>query len=143
MNIGSFLSAGVRSLLFVHCLAGALLAPVFAQSAPLRISGTVSYRERIAMPPGYVVKVQLLDIARQDAAAETLAEVEITPKHQPPVPFLLTLDESRLDPRARYSVRAQIYVGDRMLFTSTRINPVTPGAAPRKMNIMVQRIAAP
>jgi len=51
------------------------------------------------MPPGYVVKAQLLDISRQDAAAEPLASVEIRPKHQIPVPFSLVVDENRLDPR--------------------------------------------
>jgi len=121
-------------------MAAAAIWPALAFGAPLRISGSVFYRERIPMPPGYVLEVQLLDISRQDTAAESLAAIELRPKHQVPVPFSLTVDESRLDPRHRYSIQAKILVDGRLAFISTRINPVVPGVASRTMNILLQRV---
>jgi putative lipoprotein len=131
------------ALLIILCFVGVQLAPTAVMSEEARISGTVSYRERIAMPPGYVVKVELLDISRQDAPSETLGAIELTPSHQVPVPYELAFDESRIDPRHRYAVRAQILVDGRLLFTSTQTNLVITGGASREANIWVQRVASP
>jgi putative lipoprotein len=134
---------GFGALLIILCFVGAQLAPTPVMSKEARISGTVSYRERIAMPPGYVVRVELLDISRQDAPSETLAAIELTRSHQVPVAYQLAFDESRIDPRHRYAVRAQIQVDGRLLFTSTQINLVITGGAAREANIWVQRIGSP
>jgi putative lipoprotein len=39
-----------------------------------RVTGSVTYRERIALPPTAVVKARLVDVSRADAPAELLAE---------------------------------------------------------------------
>ena len=69
------------------------------------LSGTVTYRERIALPPGAVVEIKLLDVSRMDVAAEVIAETAIRPEHQVPIPFELASDPDRIDQRRRYSVR--------------------------------------
>jgi hypothetical protein len=43
--------------------------PKDAAAAPAMITGTVTYRERIALPPTAVIKVQLVDVSRADAPA--------------------------------------------------------------------------
>jgi uncharacterized lipoprotein YbaY len=53
------------------------------------LSGTVAYRERIALPSGAVVDIKLLDVSRMDVAAEVMAETAIRPEHQVPIPFEL------------------------------------------------------
>ena len=95
------------------------------------MSGNISYRERVALPPGFVVKVELLDISRQDAPAETLNSIELTPSHQVPIPYEIHFDKARIDPRHSYAVRAQILVEGRLWFTSTQIIPVITRGAPR------------
>jgi heat shock protein HslJ len=43
------------------------------------VTGSVTYRERSAFPPDAVVRVQLSDVSRQDAAAIPVAQATITP----------------------------------------------------------------
>ena len=38
------------------------------------VSGTVAYRERIALPPNAAIEVKLQDVSLQDAPAKTVAE---------------------------------------------------------------------
>lgn len=97
-----------------------------AGTASASVSGTVAYRERIALPPNAVVTVRLLDVSRADAAATTIAETVIqTNGRQVPIPFTLAYDPSRIEARNRYVVRATI--GDAagvMLFTTDTAVPV-------------------
>lgn len=127
---------------FLACLSTAGCCPAAASNEPARVTGRVSYRERIAMPRGYVVRVELLDISRQDAPSEALAAVDLTPSHQVPVPYELAFDETRIDPRHHYAIRAQILVDGRMVFTSVQTNPVITGGASRKADIWVQPVAS-
>ena len=51
------------------------------------VTGTVTYRERIALTPEAMVEVQLLDVSIADASAKLIAEQTIKPQHQVPIPF--------------------------------------------------------
>jgi putative lipoprotein len=89
------------------------------------VSGTVTYRQRIALPPNAKLVVKLEDISRADAPSTVIAEQTIvTTGQQVPIPFTLIYDPTQIDPRGRYTVRAQIFYGDRLRWTSTKINPV-------------------
>lgn len=59
------------------------------------VSGTVTYRERSALPDDAVVRVQLADISRQDVAATTVAQATLRPAgRQVPLPFELSYDRT-------------------------------------------------
>lgn len=88
-------------------------------AALARIEGSVMYRERIMLPPGVEVEVQLQDISRADAGAKLLSSVLLTPTGGPPYKFAIEYDPSTIDPRMRYALRATISSGERLLFTST------------------------
>ena len=83
-----------------------------------QVTGSVTYRERIALPPTARVEVRLLDVSLQDVAAKTIAEQSIPVTHQVPIPFELVYDSTVIDERYTYAVRATIYDGDKMLFTT-------------------------
>lgn len=73
------------------------------------VSGTVTYRPRIALPPDAVVRVRLEDAGRQDAATAWLAEQMITTDgRQVPIAFELQVADSLLSPTVRYTLRAEI-----------------------------------
>ena len=102
-----------------------------------RIEGSVFYRERMLLPPGSQVEVQLEDISRADAPAEVLASVLITPEGGPPYPFAIDYAAPQIDQRMRYALRARIEHEGRLLFTNTEyIDPF--GGNP--VEILVQRI---
>lgn len=130
-------------ILLLLCFAAAQVWAPLSEAGQARISGTVSYRERIALPPDYVLRVELLDISRQDAPPVPIASVELTPRHQVPVAFDLAYDEDRIDPRLTYAVRAQILAGGRLMFTTTRNYPVITKGNPGKADIWLERAASP
>jgi putative lipoprotein len=86
----------------------------------LMVTGTVSYRERIALPPDAVVLVQLRDVSLMDVAAKLISEQIIKPEHSVPIPFSLPYAPQDIDERMTYSVFATIRSGDRLLFVSDR-----------------------
>ena len=84
-----------------------------------QIEGSVVYRERMLLPPGVEVEVQLEDVSRPDAMATVLTSVRWTPEGSVPYPFVLEYDPADIDPRRTYALRATIKEGDRLLFTTT------------------------
>ncbi len=100
------------------------------------ITGTVTYRQRTALPRNAVLTVKLLDVSRADAAADTIAEQRIeTAGKQVPISFELVYDQRRIRERNRYAVRAEIYDGDRLLFTTDTSHPVLTQGNPRNVDI--------
>jgi putative lipoprotein len=112
----------------------------FAQN---KVTGTVTYIQRIALPPNAIVKVTLEDVSLADDPAKVLAEQEIpTEGKQVPIPFELAYSPSDVQPSHRYNVRATIKAADKLLFTSATSNPVLTNGAPSEIRIIVQQPAA-
>jgi putative lipoprotein len=103
------------------------------------VRGTVTFRERIALPPGAVVTVAIEDVSRADAPALVLAKTAIEVKGQVPVPFSLTVDSAEVDARARYSIRTKLRseVGTWMSDTH---NPVLTRGDGETVEVMVRRV---
>lgn len=103
------------------------------------VTGTVSYRERIALRPGSVVEVTLQDVSRQDVPALLLAQETIEPGHGVPVPFELRYDPSAIDERHSYAVRATIRRGDQPIFVTDRVYPVLTRGNPDHVDLILVR----
>ena len=82
------------------------------------VTGSVSYRERIALPADAIIHVSLLDVSLMDVAAKLIAEQTITPQHQVPIQFALEYDPQAIDERMTYSVRADIRSAGKLVFTT-------------------------
>jgi Type III secretion system lipoprotein chaperone (YscW) len=95
--------------------------------------------------------VRVLDVSRADAAAATIAEVEIedvkvTAGTSLLVPFTLEVDESLLDPRASYELAAHVdlagdgtvTVGD---YVTTRSIPLLDQRLRGLVDIPVQEVS--
>ena len=116
--------------------------PIVAQGAtPGAVVGTVAYRQRMALPPDAVVEVQLQDTTRADAAARTIGQATIpTRGAQVPIPFRIEFDPASIDPTHSYSVRANITVGGRLLYSSPTMYPVLTRGAGSEAAIEVYMI---
>lgn len=89
------------------------------------LTGSATYRERIALPPDALLTVTLEDVSRADAPAVTLAQTQTALNgQQVPIPFSLIYPASGVLPQAVYAVRARITQGDRLLFITTQHNGV-------------------
>jgi putative lipoprotein len=104
------------------------------------VSGTVGYRERMALPPTAVVQVQLVDVSKQDVASTTIAETSIEAAgRQVPIPFELTYNPAAIDANRTYVVRATIRDGNALLFTTTSSHQVITRGNPMRVDLMLQR----
>ena len=89
------------------------------------ISGTVSYRERIALPENAVVTVTLEDISLADAPSTVIATQEFTADgKQVPFAFELSYDNNKIKANHRYNMRATIHVDGKLRFTTDTIKSV-------------------
>lgn len=132
------MSHNIRALIALTILASTL--SLHAQSAS--VTGTITYRERMALPPGSTVEVTLEDVSRADAPAEVIARLRESTPGQPPIPFQLSFDPNRINARNRYAVRARIFDGARLLFTSTTTTLVLTQGRGTTANLVLQRAAA-
>ena len=90
---------------------------------PVTVTGSITYRERIALPPTAQVEITLADVSLADAPSRTIAQQAFTADgRQVPFAFSLTIDQRRLDPRHSYAVSARITdaSGKLMFITDTR-----------------------
>ncbi|MQG70290.1 MAG: hypothetical protein FI707_16055 [SAR202 cluster bacterium] len=100
-----------------------------AESAPATasITGTITYREKIALTPNAVIEVKLIDVSRADAPAVTIAEKIIEEPGQVPVSFEIEYDPADIDERFTYAVQARITESGELAF----INDTTYGVITR------------
>jgi putative lipoprotein len=104
-----------------------------------KVSGSVTYRERIALPPDAVLQVALLDVSRMDVAATLIAEQTIVPEHGVPIPFELEYDPDVIDARLVYAVRATISSGDNLLFVTDTHYPVLTRGHGNEVDLVLVR----
>jgi uncharacterized lipoprotein YbaY/heat shock protein HslJ len=116
----------------------ALQAP--AQAGTL--TGTASYRERIALSPDAVFEAVLIDVAIADAPARELGRVRLQPAGQPPFRFSIPYRDSDVKPGGRYTVRATVRQGDRLLFTTDTFTPVLTDGPTQPLNLLMVAVGA-
>jgi len=106
------------------------------------VTGTVTYRERIALPgTGVVVTVQLQDVSRADAPAITIGEQVITdPGHQVPIAFEIEYSPDDIDERFTYAVRATIAVDGKLMFTTTTRYAVITRDNPTEVELVLEKV---
>jgi putative lipoprotein len=105
------------------------------------IDGQVSYRERILLPAEAELQISLEDVSRMDVAATLITSSKQSLTGAPPYAFSLEYPEASIEPRMRYSLRAKIMLGEKLLFTSTeQLNPF--GAPEEDIVIMLTKVSA-
>jgi putative lipoprotein len=107
-----------------------------------RVTGKVTYRERVALPPGAVLTVRLSDVSKADVPAVVLAQTAVEVTGQVPVPYELTVDSADIDDSASITVWARLRsdVGTWMSDTHT---PVLTRGAADVADLVVRRIQQP
>ena len=96
------------------------------------VTGSIAYRERIALPPTAQIEVRLDDVSRADAPATNMATQSFASEgRQVPFAFTLTVDRADIDPRHSYAVSARITGDDGklMFITDTRNSVAFDGAS--------------
>ena len=123
-------------------LAMALACVVSAQApAAAQISGTATYRDRVALPTNAVFDATLEEVSRADAPAIVLGRARVQRPRSGPIRFQIPFDADRIEPERRYVVRARILVDGRPLLTTDRSYPVLTRGNGRQVSLLLRRPA--
>jgi len=137
-SFGRFLGSRIAVLVALAMLA-VVLAAGAAMAETRTLEGTVTYRERIALPPGATVEVALLDVSLADAPATTVAETIVAPTGQVPVPYKLSYDSGAIVAGRSYALQARIVQDGRLLFLTTTRHSVLAGG-PDQTDLVLERV---
>lgn len=115
-----------------------------ADAETASIAGSVTYRERMALPEDAELTVQLLDVTLADAEAVTLAEQTLVPEQQVPIDFALDYDAAELSTDGRYALAAEIVDAEGTPLWAT-VDPhsveLGENAEPEAVELVLQRVA--
>jgi putative lipoprotein len=105
------------------------------------VSGTVSWRERVALPPGATLVLRLEEVARPGASPVLIAEQTLESRgRQPPFAFELRYKGEAIRPEREYFVSAEVVLLERRMFATEASCPVlTRGRAARGVEIVLRR----
>jgi putative lipoprotein len=134
-------AAALALLVLAGCGAG-IPFMTSADGAPV-LKGTVSYRERIALPPDSMLIVSLTDTSPVIVNTRIIAEAVLrVDGKDPPIPFELPYDRARIASDRDYGVRAAIRSGDRILFETSGAYPVITRGNPKRVELQLVRASA-
>jgi putative lipoprotein len=93
------------------------------------------------LPPGAVVKVQLVDVSRAGAPAVVLGEQLITGGgRQVPFAFEIPYDPAKIDQRFTYAVQARIENDGKLLFINDQRYAVITRGAPDHVDMVLRSV---
>ncbi|MGE0582497.1 MAG: YbaY family lipoprotein [Steroidobacteraceae bacterium] len=106
------------------------------------VTGTATYRERMALPPDATFEASIEDVSRADAPAVTVASARIDAPGAPPFRFTIAYDPARIEPSHRYAIRARVTHGEQLLFTTATHVPLPMGPDAAPVSLMMVRAGA-
>ncbi len=117
---------------------GILLVSGCGPSYPSVLRGTVAYSDGLVVPPDATMKIELVDVARQDMPPEVIAERLIEGPGSPPIAFEIDLNPQDIDPNHTYYLVASISDAEvDLLYASTQPYPVLTQGNPSSVVEMV------
>lgn len=105
---------------------GLFVFPVQLSEEGPAVTGTVTYKERVALSPQSELLVQLADVSKADAPAEILGEFKLTTTNQQvPIPFSIAYNPMDIRPGNTYVIQARIVDRNgKLIFITTQSYPV-------------------
>jgi uncharacterized lipoprotein YbaY len=121
-------------------LLGSLTLAACGSSSKESVTGSVTYLQRIALPPDAVVTVRIEDVSKADAPAEVIGEQVIqTDGAQVPIPFAVPYDPGEIEENHSYSLRVRIEddTGKLLFINDTSIPVITHGNPTQDIEVIV------
>ena len=114
------------------------------QSPDEWVTGSVTYRERVALTPGARLEVELRDVSLADAAAPLIARQVISDPGQVPIEFQVGYNRDDISSRNLYSVTARIIEADgRLAFINDTAYEVITRGRPTNVDMVLVLVEPP
>ena len=108
------------------------------------VSGTITYRERVPLSPGAVVKISLNDTSYADGPSELVAHHTITDPGQVPIDFRLPYPREAINSRNTYSISVRIEEEDgRLAFVNDTAYDVITHGNPNRVDMVLVMVEPP
>ena len=117
--------------------------PVKLDGRSEAITGTITYRDRAALPRDAVATVELREIVRNDLRPITLTQQTIPGIRQVPIPFSLEYDPTQIDTRRSYVLHASIESQGREIYGMTRDVAILDGRTTSNVQLLVEAPSYP
>ncbi|QMW23036.1 YbaY family lipoprotein [Sandaracinobacteroides saxicola] len=118
----------------------AMRCPAVA-AGPGVLTGTATYLQRMALPPGSRLTVTLADVSLADAPMKVVATTEVRPGlNQVPLHWLIRYDPAKVPPRGMtWAVSARLVdaQGKLRFITDTRVHVIEDAAAPKPVELVM------
>jgi putative lipoprotein len=116
-------------------------APVNQSSGAAALKVSVSYRERMLLPPGCTLLVELENISQLNPEDNAVANTFIPVKAAPPFKAVIKYDPEKIIKQLRYAVSARIVLKGQVLFSgSVRIDPLSwPEGKPVEITVAMTK----
>ena len=129
----------IAAALVAGCASVAPSAPAAGSEGVL--SGTVSYRERIALPPDAIVEVWVVDVSPGIVTQQIVAGASIpTQGRQVPIRFDLRYDLNKVFPDRSYALKAVILSQGQTLFEAGDGEHVITKGNPTEVTLLLRRV---
>jgi putative lipoprotein len=104
---------------------------------PARVSGNMTYLQRVALPPDAVAYVSLFVVPHPGAPATLVNEATIADVGQVPIPFEIWYRRDTIDAHRLYGLRARIDAEGKTWFENKDLVPVITNGILRDVQIML------
>ena len=108
------------------------------------MTGSVTYRERLALTDDASLVIELRDVSYADAAAPLIASKTITNPGQVPIKFEIDYSRHDIESRNIYAISATIFESDgRMAFTNDTAYDVVTRGNPHNVDMLLVLVQPP
>ncbi len=105
------------------------------------ITGTITYRDRSALPRDAVATVELREVLRSDLRPVTIARQTISPATRMPISFSIDYDPTEIDSRRTYVIDAEITAAGRQIYAMRQSAPIFNGRPSTDVQLLVESTA--
>ncbi len=106
------------------------------------LTGSITYREHIALPATARVEVQLVDVSDENVPAPLIAERLVDAPGQVPIAFSLSYDPASIRSSHTYALRVRIRVDQDIWFASNVDVRVLTAGNPTQVELQLERVSA-
>lgn len=110
-------------------------AGTYERAELARVTGTVTYRERVALTGDAILRITLRDLDERD---RMVGQRLIYHPGQVPIAFSVVYDPAVIDPAHGYEVRAEIVDKEHLAFVTSQTYRVITGGAPSEIEVRVR-----
>ena len=115
--------------------------PLQLESRNESITGSITYRDRSALPRDAVATVELREVLRADLQPITIGRQTISPVSSVPISFSMEYDPSEIDSRRSYVIDANITSGGRQIYAMRQSAPIFNGRSHKDVQLLVESTA--